>query len=137
MERRPEKVPRPCYEFNLNPHCTLCDYHALSQLPQPHISISHWLIPYRALYPRGDPYESSDPVFGVKNSLIVDLSTVTDPEMAKRYSVDEGTPLLTYDFVLVTEEESIKLRKEEAIKAIEKMGKSVEDFQGLPILDVD
>ncbi|GAB1213986.1 hypothetical protein ATERTT37_003142, partial [Aspergillus terreus] len=37
-----------------------------------------------ALYPRGDPYETSDPVFGVKESLIVDLSTVDDPDMAAR-----------------------------------------------------
>lgn len=95
------------------------------------------LMSHRALYPRGDPYESSDPVFGVKESLVVDLSTVTDPEMAKKYSVKEGTHLLTYDFVLVTMKESLKLRKEEAIKAIQKMGKNVEDFQGLPILDVD
>jgi len=89
------------------------------------------------LYPRGDPYESSDPVFGVKESLIVDLSEVTDADMAKKYSVEEGTPLLTYDFVLVTEEDSLKTRKQEAIKAIEKMGRSLDDFQGLPFLDVD
>ena len=89
------------------------------------------------MYPRGDPYESSDPVFGVKESLIVDLSEVTDADMAKKYSVEKGTPLLTYDFVMVTEEDSLKTRKQEAIKAIEKMGRSLDDFQGLPFLDVD
>lgn len=89
------------------------------------------------MYPRGDPYESSDPVFGVKDSLIVDLSKVTDPEMAKKYDVEEGTALLTYDFVLVTVKETLKLRKEKAEEAIKKMGRSMEDFQGLPILDVD
>ncbi|KAG9689210.1 aromatic compound dioxygenase, partial [Aureobasidium melanogenum] len=90
-----------------------------------------------ALYPRGDPYEASDPVFGVKESLIVDLSKVTDPEMAKKYGVEEGTALLTYDFVLVTVKETLKLRKAKAEEAIKKMGRSMEDFQGLPILDVD
>lgn len=89
------------------------------------------------MYPRGDPYESSDPVFGVKESLIVDLSEVTDPEMAKKYDVEEGTSLLTYDFVLVSTRETLKLRKEKAEEAITKMGRSMEDFQGLPILDVD
>lgn len=89
------------------------------------------------MYPRGDPYESSDPVFGVKESLIVDLSEVTDPEMAKKYDVEEGTSLLTYDFVLVSTRETLKLRKEKAEEAIKKMGRSMEDFQGLPILDVD
>lgn len=89
------------------------------------------------MYPRGDPYESSDPVFGVKESLIVDLSEVTDPEMAKKYDVKEGTSLLTYDFVLVSTRETLKLRKEKAEEAIKKMGRSMEDFQGLPILDVD
>lgn len=95
------------------------------------------LIYARALYPRGDPYESSDPVFGVKESLIVDLSEVSDAEMAKKYSVKEETPLLTYDFVLISEEETRKLRKEKALEAIKKMGKSMDDFKSLPIFDVD
>lgn len=51
--------------------------------------------------------------------------------------MQEGTPLLSYDFVLVTTEESLRMRKEEAIKAIAKMGKHLDDFKGLPILDVD
>lgn len=67
----------------------------------------------------------------------MDLSEVTDPEMAKKYDVEEGTSLLTYDFVLVSTRETLKLRKEKAEEAITKMGRSMEDFQGLPILDVD
>ena len=92
---------------------------------------------HSALYPRGDPYESSDPVFGVKESLVVDLATVSDPEVAEKYCVEQGTSLLTYDFVLITKEESLQLRKEEAIQAITKMGRSLEDFKGLPFFDVD
>lgn len=97
----------------------------------------HRLTLHSALYPRGDPYESSDPVFGVKESLVVDLSTVSDPDMAKKYSVKEGTPLLTYHFVLVTKEETMRLRRDQAMKAIKSMGRSLDDFRGLPILDVD
>ncbi|KXT08504.1 hypothetical protein AC579_9214 [Pseudocercospora musae] len=63
-----------------------------------------------ALYPRGDPYETSDPVFGVKESLIVDLGVV-DETIAKKYGVKVGTKLLTYDFVLATEEQTVELRQ--------------------------
>lgn len=57
--------------------------------------------------------------------------------MARKYSVEEGSLLLTCDFVLISEEDTRKLRKEKAIEAIKKMGKSLEDFQGLPIFDVN
>lgn len=67
----------------------------------------------------------------------MDITTVSDPEMAKKYKVPEGTALLTYDFVLITVQDTLKLRKEKAVEAIKKMGKSMEDFEGLPILDVD
>jgi protocatechuate 3,4-dioxygenase beta subunit len=66
-----------------------------------------------ALYPRGDPYETSDPVFGVKESLIVDLGTV-DSKIATAYDVPEGTRLLSYDFVLALEAEATKLKLERA-----------------------
>ncbi|PNS17380.1 hypothetical protein CAC42_7063 [Sphaceloma murrayae] len=89
-----------------------------------------------ALYPRGDPHESSDPVFGVKSSLVVDY-TSADATMAKTYNVKEGTAVLSYDFVLITEEATLKLRKEKALEAIKKMGKPLEGFKGLPVLDVD
>ncbi|KAI5364016.1 Putative intradiol ring-cleavage dioxygenase, catechol dioxygenase [Septoria linicola] len=74
-----------------------------------------------ALYPRGDPYETSDPVFGVKDSLIVDLGTV-DGAVAKKYGVDVGTKLLTYDFVLASDEEAAGLRKEKRAEAAKKSG---------------
>ncbi|KAL2833738.1 Intradiol ring-cleavage dioxygenase [Aspergillus cavernicola] len=85
-----------------------------------------------ALYPRGDPYETSDPVFGVKESLVVDLSTVED-EMAAKYGVKIGTRLLTYDFVLLTEQEARGLRKKNAIEAMEKQGRKVVFDNDLPI----
>ncbi|KAF2205017.1 aromatic compound dioxygenase [Delitschia confertaspora ATCC 74209] len=89
-----------------------------------------------ALYLRNDPYETSDAVFGVKESLIVDLGTVS-PEQAAKYDVPEGSKLLTYDFVLVTEKETRELRDAEARKAAEKLGRRMKIVEGLPVPDVD
>ncbi|EXJ83652.1 hypothetical protein A1O1_07276 [Capronia coronata CBS 617.96] len=89
-----------------------------------------------ALYLRGDPYETSDAVFGVKNSLIVELGKV-DKATAEKYGVDEGIALLTHDFVLVTDEESKRLREENSRKALAKLGKKVKIVEGLPVPDVD
>lgn len=89
-----------------------------------------------ALYLRGDPYETSDAVFGVKESLLVDLGTVT-AEQAKKYRVEEGGKLLTYDFVLVSDEESKKLRQSEAMAAMEKLGRRMKLYDGLPVPDLD
>lgn len=94
------------------------------------VSVIHYC---SALYPRGDPYETSDAVFGVKESLIVDLSTVTDADMAARYDVKLGTPLLTYDFVLLTEPEARDLRKKRAIEAMEKQRRKVVFHNDLPV----
>lgn len=77
----------------------------------------------RALYLRGDPYERSDAVFGVKESLVIDLGTVSDVEgLAEKHGVSPSTKLLQYDFVLVGEDEVRKLRDEKAREAIEKQG---------------
>ena len=51
-----------------------------------------------ALYIRGDPYECSDAVFGVKKGLIIDLEKATDPSIADW--------LIRYNFVLTTHEET-------------------------------
>jgi protocatechuate 3,4-dioxygenase beta subunit len=64
-----------------------------------------------ALYIRGDPYESSDAVFGVKKSLIVDVVKVEDPSIAKKYDVNEQDWLIKYDFVLTTRDETQALLK--------------------------
>lgn len=89
-----------------------------------------------ALYLRGDPYETSDAVFGVKESLIVDLGEV-GKEMAEKYKVKEGTKLLEYGFVLVSEEESAGLRAEKSKAALEALGRRVKIVDGLPVPDVD
>jgi protocatechuate 3,4-dioxygenase beta subunit len=89
-----------------------------------------------ALYLRGDPYETSDAVFGVKESLIVDLGTVSK-EQAEKYGVKEGSKLLTYDFVLVSDEESKALRERNSKDALAKLGRKVKLIDGLPVPDVD
>lgn len=59
-------------------------------------------------------------------------------EQAKKYNVKEGTKLLKYDFVLVTEEETQKLRHDEAVKAMEALGREhMKVIKGLPVPDVD
>jgi hypothetical protein len=91
----------------------------------------------RALYIRGSDYETSDAVFGVKESLIVSLETVTSVQ-AKKYDVREGTKLLKYDFVLVTDEETKQLRHDEAVKAMKSLGREgMMIVNGLPVPDVD
>ncbi len=70
-----------------------------------------------ALYVRGDPYESSDAVFGVKKSLVIDLETV-DKATAAEYGVAEGSWLLRHDFVLVSQAETEALRDRNAVEAL-------------------
>ncbi|KAJ5551707.1 hypothetical protein N7461_006405 [Penicillium sp. DV-2018c] len=89
-----------------------------------------------ALYLRNDPYASSDAVFGVKDSLTVDIGKA-DAEIAKKYNVPEGHSLLTYDFVLVSEEETSKLRAHNSMVALDKLGRKVKIVNGLPIPDLD
>lgn len=85
-----------------------------------------------ALYVRGDPYERSDAVFGVKSSLLIDLEQV-DEELATQYQVSSGSRLLRYDFVLVTEQESAALRQRNSNLALERLGRSLQLIDGLPV----
>lgn len=90
----------------------------------------------RALYIRNDPYEHSDAVFGVKQSLVVDFEPC-DEKSAKRYGVAVGTATLRHDFVLITAKESSDLRVENSREALAKLGMSVKFLNGLPVPDVD
>lgn len=94
-----------------------------------------WLC-FRALYLRGDPYETSDAVFGVKQSLVVDLGKV-DKETAEKYGVKEGIWLLEHDFVLTTQEETAKLKDELATEALKKLGLNMKLVDHLPVPDLD
>ena len=90
-----------------------------------------------SLFVRGDTYESSDAVFGVKSSLVVDLSDVSDQEMATKYDVSPGTALLKHDFVLVSDDETKALREKNSTAALAKLGRPVKIVDGLPVPDVD
>lgn len=94
------------------------------------------VVAIRALYLRGDPYETSDAVFGVKDSLIIDLEPADDAT-AKQYNVKPGTRLLKRDFVLVSEQEARELRDEKARKALAGLGRKLKLVNGLPVPDVD
>lgn len=89
-----------------------------------------------ALYLRGDPYENSDAVFGVKETLIVDLGNA-DEDTSMMYGVDEGIKLLKYDFVLVTDSESASLRGQKSREAMDKLGLKAKIINGLPVPDID
>ncbi|KAH8884298.1 dioxygenase [Thozetella sp. PMI_491] len=90
-----------------------------------------------ALYIRGDPYETSDAVFGVKKSLVIDLDKV-DKATAEQYDVAEGSWLLKYDFVLTTLKEADDLRDELAVEALKKLGLThLKLIDHLPVPDVD
>lgn len=89
-----------------------------------------------ALYLRGDPYETSDAVFGVKQSLIVDLDKV-DKDTAAKYDAKEGTWLLRHEFVLVTEKETQDLRDRNAVEALEKLGLRMKLVDHLPVPELD
>ncbi|KAF8900225.1 intradiol ring-cleavage dioxygenase [Mucidula mucida] len=66
-----------------------------------------------ALYFKGDPYITSDTVFGVRSSLIVDLNIVPDTSVTLERGFAEARPHaeVKYDFVLATVEECAELRK--------------------------
>ncbi|KAJ7230401.1 intradiol ring-cleavage dioxygenase [Mycena pura] len=66
-----------------------------------------------ALYFEGDPYLTSDAVFGVKGSLIVSTTTENDPEVTRARGFKNATShqVLKRDFVLATVEEAAEARK--------------------------
>ncbi|KAK5000130.1 hypothetical protein LTR66_000955 [Elasticomyces elasticus] len=90
-----------------------------------------------ALYLKNDPYETTDAVFGVKDSLIVDVQKVDDEEQAMRYDVELGTLLIKYDFVLVTEKAAADLRRKKAEQAMASQGRKFRFIDDLPVPEVD
>ncbi|CAH0003492.1 unnamed protein product [Clonostachys byssicola] len=90
-----------------------------------------------ALYLKNDPYETSDAVFGVKNTLVVELGRVEDEGIASKYGVKVGSALMKYDFVLVTKEEALNLRYQNAAAAMKAQGKKMDYLNGLPVPEVD
>jgi len=68
---------------------------------------------------------------------VVDIETASD-EIAAKYKVGKGCKMLTWNFVLVTDEVTKKLREEEARKAMKKLGlEHMTIVNGLPVPEVD
>ena len=57
--------------------------------------------------------------------------------MAKKFDVPVGTALFQYDFVLVSDKEAAALREVKAREAMEKQGRKMKYFNGLPVPDID
>lgn len=89
-----------------------------------------------ALYLRGDKYEYSDAVFGVKSTLVIDLE-IAEEDMATKYEVEVGCKVLKYGFVMVEKEVTTKLRREQAEEAMRAQGREVEWVDGLPVPALD
>ncbi|KOS21858.1 Hydroxyquinol 1 [Escovopsis weberi] len=89
------------------------------------------------LYMKGDPFEGSDALMGVKESLIVNPVKI-DKDTAKKYGVWDDFLILRYDFVLATVEEVEQLRDRNALDAMHRLGFGrvvLEDH--LPVPDLD
>lgn len=76
-------------------------------------------------------------MFGVKSSLVVDTTTITDPKLAAKYNVPVGTSLLTHDFVIVSDQDARELRDKNSTEALAKLGRKVKIVNGLPVPDLD
>lgn len=90
----------------------------------------------RTLFIRGDKYETSDVVFGVKTSLVVDLDKV-DKDTAIKHGVPEGAWLLRHNFVLASTRETEELRDKNAMEAMERLGLKSKLVDHLPVPDLD
>lgn len=76
-------------------------------------------------------------MFGVKESLVIELEEVTDEKMEEQYGVKIGTKLLRYNFVLVTNEVATELRLEKAEDAMKAQAIDVLFIDGLPVPALD
>lgn len=76
-------------------------------------------------------------MFGVKSSLIVDVPKITDEAVAKEYGMNVGDWEITYDFVMVNNEEAKQLKEKLALEALKKLGSTATVVAGLPVADVD
>jgi hypothetical protein len=74
----------------------------------------------------------------VKDSLIESVGKVS-ADQAKEYGVQEGMALITRDFILVSDEETQRLRDSNALKAMADLfpGRKVKLLNHLPVPDLD
>lgn len=90
-----------------------------------------------ALYHRGDPFETSDAVFGVKTPLLFDLVPLGD-KLAKKYDMKSDDWFLEKNFTIVTESEAKECRTAKSKKFLAgHEGDFSFNEDGLPIAPVD
>ncbi|KAF8637280.1 hypothetical protein AX17_002933 [Amanita inopinata Kibby_2008] len=79
-----------------------------------------------ALYWKGDPYLTSDAVFGVRTSLVVEPEIVTDTQVTQSRGFKEAKShaYLRQDFVLATVEESERTRE-----SLSSLGRGIESIR--------
>ena len=90
-----------------------------------------------ALYLKRDQYITSDAVFGVKSSLIVDPTPV-DGSTAVKYGIEGNDyQMITYDFVLLSDREARDLKEQQSLDAMKKLGFKARLVDSLPVPDLD
>lgn len=90
-----------------------------------------------ALYHRGDPFENSDAVFGVKTPLLFDLVECGDKK-AEKYGMQKTDWYLNQNFVIVTNEQARECRINKSKEFLANLPKNYEyNEDGLPIAPVD
>ncbi|CUM62461.1 uncharacterized protein PRCAT00000011001 [Priceomyces carsonii] len=91
-----------------------------------------------ALYLKGDPYEKSDAVFGVKSDLLFELHHLGKAK-AQKYNMKETDWNLNWHFSITTNEEAQKERlkkNKEAMSNVSFKNFSF-DINGLPVAELD
>jgi hypothetical protein len=68
---------------------------------------------------------------------VVPIKKVEDDKQAEKFGVKLGSALLTYDFILVTDEAAGKLRRQRAEEAMANLGQKFRFIDDLPVPDVD
>lgn len=90
-----------------------------------------------ALYHKGDPFESSDAVFGVKKPLLFELVEIGEKK-AKQFDMKPTDWFLEWDFTIVTESEAQKFRVEKTRNFLKEFDPTIEiNDDGLPIAPLD
>lgn len=91
-----------------------------------------------ALYHKGDPYEYSDAVFGVKTPLLFSLDKLGE-EKAKKHNMNPDDWYLNWDFKIVTDKQAKDLLVQKLKADLKKYGKGdyVINDDGLPIAALD
>lgn len=91
-----------------------------------------------ALYHKGDPYEFSDAVFGVKTPLLFSLDKLGEAK-AKQYGMNADDWYLKWHFKIILERQAKEIFQQQTRTDLKKIGKGnyVINEDGLPIAALD